>query len=376
MHSEVPMVSSSSDGLTGCELLRGLVFGEKSNSEIQARLDALSGTSESVQGLAFELTGLTVPEDTARAVFKSLAAHLQDLRAALKRPIGVRTAALDLSDRLESFLREEGVVRELSHESLVRMAFVDYLTGLPNFRSLSERFESEIKRAQRYGRLLSLIMVDLDGFKAINDRFGHLAGNAALKHVAALLRNFIRETDVTGRYGGDEFMVLLPETAKHMAEGLAEGIRASILATPLNLKGHGPLPLTISLGMASFPRDARTAATLMAEADGALYNAKRAGRNQACFSRPKTSAVLSLGPFAAQTYHCVHVIGDFNGWDRTAEPMTWDPLNRYFAIELFLAPGKYQYKLLLDKEEVTSDPGNPELVDDGFGGRNSVLTVS
>jgi hypothetical protein len=128
--------------------------------------------------------------------------------------------------------------------------------------------------------------------------------------------------------------------------------------------------------MASFPRDARTAASLMAEADGALYNAKRAGRNQACFSRPKTSAVISLGPFAAQTYHSVHVIGDFNGWDRTAEPMTWDPLNRYFAIELSLAPGKYEYKLLLDKKEITSDPGNPESADDGFGGRNSVLTVS
>jgi len=191
-----------------------------------------------------------------------------------------------------------------------------------------------------------------------------------------LLRNFVRETDVTGRYGGDEFMILLPETAKHMAEGLAEGIRALVSATPLNLGEHGLLPVTVSLGMASFPRDARTAATLMAEADGALYNAKRAGRNQACFSRPKTSAVLSLGPFAAQTYHSVHVIGDFNGWDRTAEPMTWDPLNRHFAIELSLAPGKYEYKLLLDKKEITSDPGNPESADDGFGGRNSVLTVS
>jgi hypothetical protein len=114
------------DELTGCDLLRGLVFGGKSNSEIETRLDALFGTPEDFQGVAFELTGLTVPEETARAVFKSLAAHLQDLREVLKRPISVRTAALDLSDRLESFLRQEGVVRELSHENLVRMAFVDY----------------------------------------------------------------------------------------------------------------------------------------------------------------------------------------------------------------------------------------------------------
>jgi hypothetical protein len=123
-------------------------------------------------------------------------------------------------------------------------------------------------------------------------------------------------------------------------------------------------------------RDARTAATLMAEADGALYKAKRAGRNQACFSRPKTSAVLSFGPSVAQTYHCVHVIGDFNGWDRAAEPMIWDPPNRCFKIELFLAPGKYEYKLLLDKEKLTIDPDNPESVYDGFDGRNSVLRIS
>ena len=357
-------------------MLRGLVFGEKSNSQIQARLEALSSAPEDFQGLAFDLTGLTVHEETARAVFRSLVTHLQHLREALQRPIGVRTAALDLSDRLESFLGDGGAARELSHENLVRMAFVDYLTGLPNLRSLAERFESEVKRAQRYGRLLSLIMIDVDGFKEINDRFGHLAGNAALKHVAALLRNFVRETDVTGRYGGDEFMILLPETPKHMAEALAEGIRALISVTPLHLEEHGLLPVTVSVGMASFPRDARTTATLMAEADGALYKAKRAGRNQTCFSRPKTSAVLSLGPSVAQTCHCVHVIGDFNGWDRAAEPMTWDPPNGCFKIELFLAPGKYEYKLLLDKEKLTIDPENPESVYDGFDGRNSVLRIS
>ena len=356
-------------------MLRALVFGERSNSEIQTRLDTQSDTPENYQGLAYELTSLTVSEKTAKAVFRSLAAHLRDLREILKRPIGIRTAALDLSDRLETFLQQNGREEDLSHESLVRMAFIDYLTGLPNFRSLSERFANEIKRAKRYGRLLSLIMIDLDGFKEINDRFGHLVGNAALKHVAGLLRNFVRETDVTGRYGGDEFMLLLPETPKHMAEALAEGIRALISVTPLQLEEHGLIPLTVSLGMASFPRDARTADDLMAEADRAMYNAKRAGRNQACFARPRTSAFLSFGPLTAQTYASVHVIGDFNGWDRAAEPLTWDPIKRCFTIELFLAPGKYEYKLLLNRQNLTSDPYNQESVYDGFDGRNSVLRV-
>jgi len=366
---------TNSDTLTGCDLLRGLVYWDKPNGEIQARLDAHAKVATDLQALALELTGMTVPETIARVIFGALVAHVHVLCEALKRPVGIRTAALDLLDRLEGNLRNQGVVQEPPHESLVRMAFIDYLTGLPNFRSLSERFEGEIKRATRYRRLLSLIMLDLDGFKEINDKFGHLAGNAALKHVAVLLRNFMRETDVVGRYGGDEFMILLPETPKHIAEGLAMDIRALISTTPLPWPGEGLIPLTVSLGMASFPRDAQTAESLMAEADGAMYVAKRAGRNQVCFSRPDTSTHLSMGPFAAQAYRSVHVIGDFNGWDRAAEPMPWDERKHCYSIELFLAPGKYEYKLLLDRETTTVDPDNPESVYDGFDGRNSVLRI-
>jgi len=366
---------SNSDGLTGCDLLRGLVYWDMPNGEIQERLTALREASTGFQAAALELTGMTAPEDIARVILTAVTAHAEELCEALKRPVGIRAAALDLLDRLEGNLRAQGVVQEPPHENVVRMAFVDYLTGLPNFRSLSERFEGEIKRATRYHRLLSLIMLDLDGFKEINDRFGHLIGNAALKHVAELLRKFVRETDVVGRYGGDEFMILLPETPKHMAEGLAKDIRALISTTPLDLQEHGLLPLTTSLGMASFPRDARTADSLMEEADGAMYEAKRAGRNQVCFSKPRVSTVLSFGPFAPLTYHSVHVIGDFNGWDRTAEPMTWDPCNGCFTIELFLAPGQYEYKLLVNKETMTVDPSNPESVYDGFDGRNSVLRI-
>lgn len=366
---------SNSDSLTGCDLLRGLVYWDKPNSELRDRLASLAVTSTEFQSVALELTGMTVPENIAKVILSSVTAHAEELCQVLKRPVGVRTAALDLLDWLEGNLRDQGVVQKPPHETLVRMAFIDYLTGLPNFRSLSERFESEIKRATRYGRLLSLIMLDLDGFKEINDRFGHLAGNAALKHVAGVLRNFVRETDVVGRYGGDEFMILLPETPKHIAEGLATDIRALISAKPLDLQERGLLPLTMSLGMASFPRDARTADSLMAEADGAMYTAKHAGRNQVCFSKPRSSTLLSYGPFAPQTYHSVHVIGDFNGWDRMAEPMTWDSRTGCFTIELFLAPGKYEYKLLLNTETITVDPANPESVYDGFDGRNSVLRI-
>ena len=148
------MTLSNSEGLAGCDLLRGLVFWETPNGEIESRLAAVSEAPTDFQELARDLTGLTVPDEIARALFSALADHVKDLGKVLKRPVGIRTAALDLLDCLESRLRGEGIVQEPPHENLVRMAFVDYLTGLPNFRSLSERFANEIKRATRYRRLL------------------------------------------------------------------------------------------------------------------------------------------------------------------------------------------------------------------------------
>src|SRR5450759_5501213 len=148
------MTLSSSEGLVGCDLLRGLVFWEKPNSEIEGRLAAVSEAPMDFQKLALDLTGLTIPEEIAGVVFRALATHVDDMGRLLKAPVGIRTAALDLLDRLETRLRAEGIVQEPPHENLVRMAFVDYLTGLPNFRSLSERFANEIKRATRYRRLL------------------------------------------------------------------------------------------------------------------------------------------------------------------------------------------------------------------------------
>src|ERR1700690_54336 len=116
------MILSNSEGLAGCDLLRGLVFWEKPNSEIEARLTGVCEAPTNFQELALDLTGLTVPEEIARAIFSALAAHVQDLSKVLKRPIGIRTAALDLLDCLEGRLREEGVVQEPPHESLVRLA--------------------------------------------------------------------------------------------------------------------------------------------------------------------------------------------------------------------------------------------------------------
>jgi diguanylate cyclase (GGDEF)-like protein len=162
------------------------------------------------------------------------------------------------------------------HERLARLAVTDDLTGLPNRRRFVETLRAEAQRARRYGRALSLLMLDLDGLKAINDQHGHAAGDAVLRSVALALRASIRETDLAARLSGDEFAVILPETEAEAALRIAERIRAGV-AGPAEA---GAAAASVSVGVVSangntlpdLPRFLRLA-------DEALYQAKAAGRN-------------------------------------------------------------------------------------------------
>ncbi|MDX2175086.1 MAG: GGDEF domain-containing protein [Candidatus Sumerlaeia bacterium] len=164
-------------------------------------------------------------------------------------------------------------------EQLERRAMHDGLTGLFNRQAFMERFELECQRTQRHKHQVSLLILDLDHFKLVNDTYGHQAGDEALRRVAAVLNESIRETDTVGRAGGEEFMVLLPETAQPGAELLAERIRAAVeqIAFPA---AEETVRLTASIGVASTFGRAAHADTLMARADRALYRAKGEGRNR------------------------------------------------------------------------------------------------
>ena len=157
-------------------------------------------------------------------------------------------------------------------EELARaLAITDPLTGLANFRRLNEVLTAEIARSARTGRPFSVLFLDLNGLKRINDRYGHLAGNQALRRVADALRRSCRATDTPARFGGDEFVAILPETdeagGQVVARRVAEYVAADLTAKP---------PLSISTGIAQYPRDGATAAMLLAAADGVLYQVKQA----------------------------------------------------------------------------------------------------
>ena len=159
------------------------------------------------------------------------------------------------------------------------MAVHDELTGLYNFRFLRERLAEEFARARRYGSDMTLILLDIDHFKAVNDRCGHQAGNLVLCQVVAALRSQIRDLDVAARYGGEEFAVILPMTGLDGALEVAERLRRAVADARFGT-GDDPLRLTISIGVVSFPAVAVSAPDqLITEADNALYQAKDDGRN-------------------------------------------------------------------------------------------------
>jgi diguanylate cyclase (GGDEF)-like protein len=153
----------------------------------------------------------------------------------------------------------------------------DALTGLPNRRAFDSFLADAISRARRYRRALSLLLIDVDHFKAYNDTHGHPAGDEVLKRIAGEFIRLARETDLVSRVGGEEFALVLPETDGAGARAVAERIRAEITTLA---QFHSPV--TVSVGVATLAPGTPTAALLVKQCDAALYSAKRAGRNRVC----------------------------------------------------------------------------------------------
>ena len=169
--------------------------------------------------------------------------------------------------------------RAILYEKLAILAETDALTGLFNRGYFEEALSKEFKRVVRHQRPLSLLLIDVDHFKKINDRFGHTAGDAVLKIVASIIKKAMRDTDVAARYGGEEFVAILAETDKTGAQNLAERLRKAIFLNPIDAGGNA-VSVSVSIGVASFPRDTGNREELVELADKALYGAKSHGRNK------------------------------------------------------------------------------------------------
>ncbi len=194
----------------------------------------------------------------------------------------VEQQAIDINTfamRLDAAYRE----LEATNAKLKETSFKDEVTGLYNRRFFSLRLEEEISRFRRFNHPVSVVVLDLDGFKSVNDEFGHAVGDETLRDVGQILMKHSRGINVVSRYGGDEFAVLLVETSKSGARLYADRIRQVVATFPYS---HGKR-VTASFGVASLPDDeASTSEELFRAADGALYAAKRAGKNQVVAASP------------------------------------------------------------------------------------------
>lgn len=202
-------------------------------------------------------------------------------------PMWISMSAHPMIDPGGAFRGYRGVsvdVSELTRakQALEEMALHDQLTGLANRRKLYDRFVIEVARMKRLSSPLSLLVIDVDWFKVVNDRYGHLAGDECLRHLADLFVTTIRESDLVARFGGEEFIVLLPETDVQEAVLVAEKLRQTVAATQIRLKGvEEPLRLSVCAGIATMgPEKVRSLDDLIEIADKAAYQAKTAGRNR------------------------------------------------------------------------------------------------
>ncbi len=209
-------------------------------------------------------------------------------------------APLKIGHRCVGYLAARGIAREdadtyhiLSHQFMLgikraflyqhvqELAITDTLTGAFTRRYYMERFNEEVERSKRFKYNFSFLMVDVDHFKESNDRYGHLVGDVILREVVKTIKENIRQIDSIGRYGGEEFIIILTETDKNGARFAAERIRQAVEARRIKAYDE-ELKVTISIGVATFPEDAQETMALIERSDKALYRAKQTGRNRVC----------------------------------------------------------------------------------------------
>ena len=278
--------------------------------EFEQFLQGLDHRLDTIRQLISHATQGQVSRSDARGVFENILAgqvdeiraevdknsELGDLGNSISQHLGLIVEAMktfssaesereaELTQQLNSMqtkLHEmERLAESAQHaiEEQRKKAMHDSLTGLPNREAYQQRLKQEVERINRYGGKLSLMVCDVDLFKRINDSYGHLAGDKVLKIIARSLQRTLRDTDFIARFGGEEFVILMPETSARDAKNVAEKLRQKIESSPFNFKKE-PVQITVSFGLSEFAQN-ESADDVFSRADKALYRAKEQGRNK------------------------------------------------------------------------------------------------
>ena len=239
------------------------------------------------------LTSLELPIEKAAEYWKMVLKHREKMIAALHRNVDLVPALCDFLSSSPDHFQKPKIVEESDFARVIEGTTHDSLTALFNRPYFDQIFEQHISLARRYGTDLSVLFLDVDDFKEVNDTYGHQVGDTTLQDVARIIQREKRDSDVAARYGGEEFVLLMPHTENIHAYVLAERIRIRIQQQELDANGT-PYKVTISGGLASFPSNARDSEELLRKADSALYLAKGAGKNVISFYREEKRRYLRV----------------------------------------------------------------------------------
>jgi diguanylate cyclase (GGDEF)-like protein len=259
------------------------ILGEDAENEkrILTKLrESLKGKSQKMlyQYLFFVLAHLRLDRNEAEYFWNEILKHRKQMQLKVGRDVGFRVAMLDYFININKKIKNPLIIEIAIYMETLKTTMVDNLTGVFNTRFMEKAFQIEIKRALRYKQKFSVIFIDLDNFKIYNDTYGHLAGDVALKEIALGIKSNLRAEDILCRYGGEEFIVILPYTDKSQAYIVGERIRERVANMVFGTEGTRLI--TISAGISSYPVDGVTMSELINSADIALYKAKRNGKNQ------------------------------------------------------------------------------------------------
>ena len=245
------------------------------------------------------LTHVRLGENEAEDLWPAILAHRNDLARRLGRDVGLRVALFDWFVNIDPRLKDPTVLELAQFEKTEKSAMTDWLTGLYNRGAFRAAALRELRRAQRYRQMLSILLFDLDDFKEVNDSYGHDRGDLVLRETSRLLRRSVRDVDIASRYGGEEFAVLLPETGREGAAAVAERVRTAV-ARQSWARGSvdEPLKLTVSGGISVYPEDGAELGDLLRQADNALYRAKASGKNTIVFEFTERRSVARRIPLA------------------------------------------------------------------------------
>jgi diguanylate cyclase (GGDEF)-like protein len=238
------------------------------------------------EDMLFVLTHQYFPEEKARYLWDKIVNHKNTLEKRLERSVGISVAAMDYLTNIDTVMDEPTVISKGKIAEIAEIALKDGLTQLFDVSTFQTKLETEIKRYRRYRSPVSVIMIDIDDFKQVNDSHGHGQGDRVLSEISKLMLRTARDLDICARYGGEEFAVILPQTGRREAVQLAERLRRRV-ETCFN----DDLKVTLSLGVATCPQDAKSARALIRKADNALYQSKRDGKNRVTAFRTSSTAL-------------------------------------------------------------------------------------